>query len=78
MNDAPDVKSAKADLAFMRGLVEDPGRSQWIAGAGFLSGGLAYGAQVLAQAAQAYGWLKLPPPLSLALGLSGGGSLSQP
>jgi len=40
-----DTQQAHADLAFMKALVEEGGRSQMTGGAIFLAGGLLYGLQ---------------------------------
>lgn len=65
------AKAALDDLAFMRALVEDAGKSQQVVGAVFVLGGLAYGVQALAQGVDALGWVRYPPLLSLLVAWSG-------
>lgn len=67
----PSAQSALDDLAFMRTIVEDGGRSQQVTGLVFVAGGLAYGLQALLQGIEILGWVKWPAPLELPIGLSG-------
>jgi hypothetical protein len=50
-----DTRQAHADLAFMKALVEEGGRSQMTGGAIFLAGGLLYGLQCLVHGTQIVG-----------------------
>ena len=50
-----ETRQAQADLAFMKALVEEGGRSQMASGASFLAAGLLYGLQCIVQWAQAVG-----------------------
>ena len=50
-----DTQQAHADLAFMKALVEEGGRSQMTGGAIFLAGGLLYGLQCLVHWTQMVG-----------------------
>ncbi len=61
-----DTDKMKDDLAFLRGLAEGGGRTQWTGGAAFLSGGLLYGFQCIVQWAQAKGYIVMSGPVSLA------------
>ena len=61
-----DTDKMRDDLAFMRGLVEGGGRTQWIGGAAFLSGGLLYALQCIVQWSQAKGYITMSGPLTLA------------
>ncbi len=55
-----DAHTARDDLAFLRALAEagDDGQRQF--GRVYLAAGLIYGAQMLAHAAQALGWIATP------------------
>jgi hypothetical protein len=57
---------AHADLAFMRALVEEGGRSQIAGGSAMLWGGLLYGLQCLVQCAQLVGLIHLSDGAMLA------------
>lgn len=52
-----DSKDVLANLAFVKALVSEGGRSQMSAGLAFLAGGLCYGSQCLLQWAEVRGWL---------------------
>jgi hypothetical protein len=54
-----EAQQAHADLAFMKTLVEETGRSQMMGGAGFLAAGLLYGLQCLVQWAELAGIVHL-------------------
>jgi hypothetical protein len=62
-----DVATAQADLAYMRALVADQGRSQMAFGLIYLAGGLIYGAQLLVNWAQSTGALVLSPAQTVAV-----------
>ena len=64
-----EIQTAHDDLAFMRALVDAGENAQAPFGEGYLAAGLVYGAQMLAQAAQAAGWLSMRPLAGIALGL---------
>ncbi|MBS0294741.1 MAG: hypothetical protein JSR45_00425 [Proteobacteria bacterium] len=69
MDTDPTAKAAHADLAYLRGLVDNGGRNQMTLGLLLFAGGLIYGLQVLGHWAQATGALRLSGPGGLALGL---------
>jgi hypothetical protein len=64
-----ELVSVREDLAFMRGVVEAGSRSQMLGGAGFLAGGLIYGAQCLVQWAAVAGVFVVPGALSWQMSL---------
>lgn len=64
-----DAKSARDDLAYMRALVDAPGNFQRSFGQTYFAAGLCYGAQMLAHAVQAMGWLPGAGPVALLIGL---------
>ena len=64
-----EIQTAHDDLAFMRALVDAGENAHAPFGEGYLAAGLVYGAQMLAQAAQAAGWLSMRPLAGIALGL---------
>ena len=57
---APTVAAAEADLAFLRGVVENGGRPQLTVGVIFLVGGLLYGLQCLFHLGQIAGVVRWP------------------
>lgn len=61
-----ETQQAHADLAFMKALVEDGGRSQMTGGAIFLAAGLLYGLQCLAHWTQIVGITHFSDPFMLA------------
>jgi hypothetical protein len=62
---ATDTSSAQQDLAFLKGITGSS--SQWAGGKVFFVAGLIYGAECLGHWCQAMGWLRLSPPLTVAL-----------
>lgn len=64
------TKQAQANLAFLKALVEEGGRSQMAGGTVFLAGGLLYGLQCLVQWAQARGAVHLSGGAMLAFVVS--------
>ena len=72
MTSATDTQSLRADLAFLRALVEpsDGGRRYWRAfGESYFAAGACYGAQLLLAAGQTLGLLPGVPALGLAIGV---------
>lgn len=66
--DTPELKAElKDDLAFMKALVLEGGRSEMAGGQAFLVAGLLFGAQCFLQWAQVIGWLVGPQYLYLAI-----------
>ena len=67
----PDSQNVSANLAFVKALVSEGGRSQMSGGAAFLTGGLCYGAQCLLNWMDIKGWLPFRgTPLSLFIGIA--------
>jgi hypothetical protein len=62
-------ESARDDLAFLRALVQPGDILQRGLGESYLAGGLCYGVQTLASAAQALGLIPTTPAVSLTVGL---------
>ncbi len=61
-----EAQQAQADLAFMKALVEEGGRSQLAGGATFVAGGLLYGIQCLVQWLQVVGLIHLSDRVMVA------------
>ncbi len=61
-----ETQQAHADLAFMKALVEDGGRSQWTGGAIFVAAGLLYGLQCLVHWTQVLGITRFSDTFMLA------------
>jgi hypothetical protein len=60
-----DTEQARSDLAFLKALVEEGGRSQMTGGAVFLAGGLLYGLQCLVHWTQTVGITRFSDPFML-------------
>lgn len=66
---AMTAESARADLAFMRSLVQGGGGWQLMSGEAYMCAGLIYGLQCLGHSAQGLGWLPGEGLAALALGI---------
>lgn len=62
----PRTRTAEADLAFMRSIIEGGGRPQLTLGVAYMAGGLLYGLQCLFHVGQATGVIRWPDPANLA------------
>jgi hypothetical protein len=62
-----NIDTARDDLAYLRGLVDNSGRFQAVAGKVFVWAGALYGVQCLGQGLNAMGAIKLPVNAQLAL-----------
>ncbi len=65
--DTNEAQQARADLAFMKALVEEGGRVQTTGGAAFLAAGLLFGGQTLVQWAHIVGLIRLSTPAQATL-----------
>lgn len=67
------ARSAEADLAFMRSIVEGGGKPQMTMAVAYLAGGLLYGLQCLFHVGQVLGVIRWPGPVNLAflVGITG-------
>jgi len=54
-----NTDTIRDDLAFLKGLAESGGRTQWTGGAVFVAGGMLYGLQCVVQWAQAIGLITM-------------------
>ena len=62
-----DMQSARADLDFMRGIVQPTPAAFALTGEVYVAAGLLYGAQLLFHWGQIAGWLRPSPTVSLAV-----------
>ena len=63
-------EDVSANLAFVKALVSEGGRSQMAGGAAFLTGGLCYGVQCVLNWLQIKGWLPGGAPAALFIGIA--------
>ena len=62
-----ELQSARADLDFMRGIVQPSPGTFALTGEVYVAGGLLYGAQLLFHWGEIAGWLRPAPPVTLAV-----------